>query len=420
MINLRKLSGQTLNNYILEDVIGVGAMGAVYRAHDTNLERDVALKVLTYFGDEAALTRFNREAKLAASLEHSHIVPVYDYGTANDISYVTMRLLTGGSLKQRLERSKGPLAIKGVLRLTAQLASALDYAQERTLVHRDIKPSNIVLDQRGSAYIVDFGLAKLTSSDVQLTASEMIVGTPTYMAPEQWQNRISSAVDQYALAVMVYEMLTGLPPFQADNPVDLLMQHSQDPVPVITRPEVTHAMMSVLLRALAKEPEERFPSSGAFAKALITAARQGTNGDYKPTNDPPQTAIRRPTSAPASVANSLPPAPQVAISPDPMTAAVQKQRGCGPTALLLMVLLFIWAIFKRLGGAILWVGFFIIKTAMRSALSLIFTILFMALLSGVSLWFAAAFISTNLDMSLATELMAEQFQQILESALGNS
>lgn len=427
MMKLHQLEGQTIGQYKLLELLGAGAMGAVYRAYQQNLDRDVALKVLTYADDEPALQRFYREARIAASLEHPHIVPVYDYGTARDISYVTMRYLKGKSLEERIKQARGPVPIRGVLRLATQLASALDYAQERSVVHRDIKPRNVVLDVRGNAYLVDFGLARSTADDMKLTASGMIVGTPTYMAPEQWQNKITPAVDQYALAVMVYELLAGQPPFSADNPVDFLMHHLNDPVPPIQRADLPQAIMPVLLRALAKEPDARYPRSGEFAKALVDAVRRR---DVKTTvsapkavtiepNDPPPTRVVK-ASASRPQPASIPAAPvmerPVVINQTSVT--VNQRRNWRTTNVVVMAFVLVWAIMRRVVGAVAWVAFFIIKIAMRSIISIILTILIMSLMGGVAVWFAVSMVNNDLDMGIATSLMTEQLQALLSSIGG--
>src|SRR5688572_6617819 len=194
-MSVDNLRGRQLGQYELRDLLGAGGMGAVYRAFQVNLKREVAVKVLPpHFAiDPDYLQRFNREAEISASLEHSHIVPVYDFGVDNDIVYVVMRLLTGGTLAQRLQQSlrdKRPLpSLDETADLLRQLASALDYAHSRNVIHRDIKPGNIMFDHHGSAYLVDFGIAKLMSgATLSITGPGGAgLGTPAYMPPEQWQ-----------------------------------------------------------------------------------------------------------------------------------------------------------------------------------------------------------------------------------------
>ncbi|MBC7813582.1 MAG: protein kinase, partial [Burkholderiales bacterium] len=274
------LSGQRFGVYHLRELIGSGGMGAVYHAYQTNLERDVALKVLP-----AALLiqpnytqRFFREAKIAASLEHPHIVPVYDYGTHEGISYVVMRLLNGGTLSQRMfQRTDHEFPLPScaeIAHLLTQLASALDYAHGRGVIHRDIKPSNIMFDAQGTAYVVDFGIAKLVGETTSLTDTGITIGTPSHMAPEQWTDEpIAPEIDQYALAVVIYNLLTGKLPFEATTPQAFMYKHLHEQAvpPHSLRDEVPPATEPVLRQALAKSPDDRFETVTAFAQAFAAA-----------------------------------------------------------------------------------------------------------------------------------------------------
>ncbi len=279
-MNVQNLAGQMLGQYELLDVLGFGGMGVAYRARQKALERDVAVKVLTpALASEAGyIERFYREAKTAASLEHAHIVPVYDYGVQGDISYVVMRLLTGGSLEQRMssETSDKPRlpSLGEVVQLLKQLASALDYAHKRGVIHRDIKPGNIMFDDLGTAYIGDFGIAKLLESTTAFTASNTPIGTPVYMPPEQWRSEdLTPAADQYALAITIYQLITGHLPFEATTPYGMLHKHlNEDPIPPQEfRSDIPDEARDVLERALAKKPAERWPSVTAFADAFAEA-----------------------------------------------------------------------------------------------------------------------------------------------------
>ena len=228
-----------LGNYELRQVIGVGGMASVYQAHQKNLERLVAVKILSQAltHEPGYAERFNREARTAASLEHPNIVPVYDYGTHDQITYVVMRLLTGGTVGERLhhqqQNNMPPPSLSEVSQLLRQVASALDYAHSLGVIHRDIKPSNIMFDNRGTPYVVDFGIAKLLETSSNMTSTGMVMGTPSYMAPEQWRgDKISAATDQYAMGVLMYMVLTGRQPFEAPTPYALMLKHMNDlPVP---------------------------------------------------------------------------------------------------------------------------------------------------------------------------------------------
>jgi serine/threonine-protein kinase len=272
------LVGQTLGQYQLRALLGTGGMGAVYRGYQANLKRDVAVKVMA-----AALVerpeyteRFNREAQTVAALEHAHIVPIYDYGTENQITYVVMRLLTGGSLAERMAYRPGGASLGEIAAVLHQLAGALDYAHGRGVIHRDIKANNVMFDDEGSAYLVDFGIAKLMDT-TSLTSPSMTIGTPLYMAPEQWRNdKITAATDQYALGVLIYTLLTnGRPPFEAETPYALMHKHINEPPTPLEqyRAEVPRGVRQVIERAIAKQPEARYPNVREFAGAFDAAVR---------------------------------------------------------------------------------------------------------------------------------------------------
>ena len=279
-MNIHNLSGQSLGQYELRGLLGKGGMGAVYQAYQSSLKRIVAIKVMdsTLAEQPGFIERFNREAETAAALEHHHIIPIYDYGNQRSISYVVMRLLTGGSLAQRVAKQatgkrEGP-SMGEVVELLKQLASALDYAHSRGVVHRDIKPGNIMFDKHGRGYLVDFGIAQLADASRVITAPGVVLGTPHYMAPEQWGSQeIGPAADQYALAVVTYLLVTGRTPFQADTPLSFMHKHLNElPTPAGTlRPDLPAGITAVLERALAKEPAGRFPTVTAFAQAFERA-----------------------------------------------------------------------------------------------------------------------------------------------------
>lgn len=274
---MQDLTGQVLGQYELRELIGMGGMGMVYRAYQATLKREVAVKVLSIglLQQTSYIERFNREAETAAALEHPHIVPIVDYGTQRGISYVVMRLLSGGTLAQRLQqRIDHPQALPSLIeinQLLKQIGSALDYAHEHDVIHRDIKPSNIMFDNQGNAYLVDFGIAKLTEFTTGLTGTGTTMGTPTYMAPEQWKNEsITPATDQYAFGIMIYSLITGRVPFEAPTPYQLMHKHlSEEPTPLqVYQNNLPEAVSIVLSKALAKEPLDRFASVTVFAQAF--------------------------------------------------------------------------------------------------------------------------------------------------------
>lgn len=272
------LTGRTLGQYDLLEVIGRGGMATVYRGYQRSVGREVAVKVLSpdLAQDERLLARFEREAHIIARLDHPHILTVHDFGRQGSILYLVMRLMTGGSLLDELQAQRGPLPLERTLLLARQIASALDYAHGKGVVHRDLKPSNVLLDDEGNASLTDFGIAKMVQGGATtgLTAANTMMGTPIYMAPEQWRAEpVDARTDVYAFGIMVYWMLAGQVPFDGDTPPALMYQHLNEPPPTLLRlnPMVGAPVDAVLRRALAKHAEERFASAGAFVGALERA-----------------------------------------------------------------------------------------------------------------------------------------------------
>ena len=269
------LIGQTLGKYKIVELIGRGGMAAVYKGYQQDVDRYVAVKVLSPHPaqDEQFVQRFRLEARTIARLQHPHILPLYDYGDQDDILYLVMPWLEGGSLAERI-RDVGPLSLAETERILRQVASALDYAHRQGMIHRDIKPDNILLSAEGDALLSDFGIVKLIEGGTGLTGTGGMVGTPAYMAPEQAHGEpIGPAADIYALGVVVYEMLTGVQPYSADTPVQMLLKHISEPVPKIGSilEGVPVAVDLVMQRVLAKEPEARYPTAGEFAVAFAKA-----------------------------------------------------------------------------------------------------------------------------------------------------
>jgi serine/threonine protein kinase/tetratricopeptide (TPR) repeat protein len=265
--------GQWFGPYQLVELLGEGGAAAVYQAYQPAMDRWVAVKVIRgWIGDDpGSLERFQREARVIARLEHPNILPVYDYNGTHQPPYIVMRLVKG-TLEELL---KGRLTPARALNILQQVALALDHAHAQGIIHRDIKPSNIMLDEQEHAYLADFGLARPTAAEPGITQTGFLVGTPGYMAPEQGMGAvdIGPAVDIYALGVVLFEMLAGQPPYQADTPFNLLLKQIQEPPPDIctVQTDLPGEMNAVLQRALRRSPEERFSS----AVELIDAALAG-------------------------------------------------------------------------------------------------------------------------------------------------
>jgi serine/threonine-protein kinase len=262
------------DHYQLEGELGRGGTAVVYRARDTRLNRLVAIKVLPpeLAHDPAIRTRFAREAHTSAQLSHAHIVPIFDVGEREGIAFLVMGFVTGGSLA-RLLAHEPRQPIDEARRLLGEIADALAYAHVRGVIHRDIKPDNILLDaDSGRAMVTDFGIARALEAGSRLTVTGVAVGTPTYMSPEQavGDRAIDGRSDIYSLGVVAYQMLTGRVPFTAGNSMALLMKHvSEPPRPIAElRPDTPRPLREAVERALAKAPEDRWPTAAAMREAL--------------------------------------------------------------------------------------------------------------------------------------------------------
>jgi serine/threonine protein kinase len=266
--------GTSIGRYHIIAELGRGGMAVVYRAYDTRLDCEVAVKFIRRdsFAPEmleGVLQRFQREAKALAQLNHPNIVKVTDYGEHENTPYLVMPFLNGGTLKNRCGT---PLPAWEAARLLLPVARALDYAHQRGILHRDVKPSNILLTDSGEPMLCDFGIARLLAAGEgqTLTATGVGIGTPEYMAPEQGLGQPQPASDQYALGIVLYELLTGRRPFNADTPIAVLLKQVNDPLPPPRQyvPDLSQAAERVLFTALSKQPEHRFEDMAAFARAL--------------------------------------------------------------------------------------------------------------------------------------------------------
>ena len=272
---------KTIGRYRIKAELGRGGMSTVFLAHDPRFERDVAIKLLPLelLHQPTFRRRFEREAKVVASLDHPAIVPVYDFGEEDGQPFLVMRFMTGGSLGERLKQ--GAISIAESARIMKKLAPALDEVHAHGVIHRDLKPSNVLFDQRNEPYISDFGTAKLKYAHTKLTDTGGAVGTPAYMSPEQIQgnDELDGRSDIYTLGVILFEMLTGKHPYQTNTPIAVAVKHMFEPVPNLQEmePDLPPACQEVIVRAMAKQRDHRYPTAVAFSEALQELAE--TIGD---------------------------------------------------------------------------------------------------------------------------------------------
>lgn len=286
---MQDLVGRAWGRFLIIEERGRGGMAVVYRAYDNILQRTVALKVLLpHLAANAEFTRrFQREAITAANLRHPNIVIIYDVGSHESFQYIVMEYLDGPTLQQEIQKT-GPLPISRVISIIGQLAGALDYAHQQGLVHRDVKPANVLVGVGDHITLTDFGLVKAANM-AKITSEGMASGTLKYMSPEQAMGKdLDSSSDIYSLGVVVYEMLSGVAPFSAVTPYQVLRDLINEPPPSLLplNPSVNMRLEQVVFRALAKEPAARFGTAGQFAAALsevtglgLAAGGEGSKAD---------------------------------------------------------------------------------------------------------------------------------------------
>jgi serine/threonine protein kinase len=356
------LTGQSIGRYHILEQLGEGGMATVYKAYDTRLERNVALKVLRteLFSPvllQEVLQRFEREAKSLAKLSHPNIVNILDYGEYEGLPYLVMEYLPGGTLKNKLGHT---YHWQEAVRILIPIADGLCFAHQHGIIHRDVKPANILLKEKGTPVLTDFGIAKILESSEghTLTGSGVGIGTPEYMAPEQGMGSksIDARVDIYALGIMFYEMVVGRKPYVADTPMAVVLKQISDPLPRPTQfvPDIPESVENVLFKALAKQPEDRYLNMEEFIAALegllqdipTVQVQQRTETSLQP----PVMAVTTDAATPAE-----PIAAKKPVHPIPEKKSVprrsRKALGCWITGLLFFVGVLsigVWAIFNFL------------------------------------------------------------------------
>ncbi|MEO6063894.1 MAG: extracellular solute-binding protein [Thermoflexales bacterium] len=268
---MENLSGRSFGAYEILEPLGEGGMAAVYRAYQPSVERYVAVKVLPrlFANDPTFVARFRREARVVAQLQHPHILPVFDYGESDGYTYFVMPLVSGGTLADRV--AAGIPAIGQTRIWIAQVARALGYAHQRGVIHRDVKPSNVLLDESDNCLLSDFGITHIAETSKALTTTGTVIGTPMYMAPEQGLGQaVDARTDVYALGIVLFQLVTGRVPYDADTPLATMLKHISDPLPSARalNPACPESMERIILKALAKRRDDRYESAVDMARAL--------------------------------------------------------------------------------------------------------------------------------------------------------
>jgi len=332
--------GKSLGKYQIVEQLGEGGMATVYKAYDAALERYVAIKIIrsASLSDPLFLGRFQREARALAKMDHPYILKVLDYGEQDGVPYLVMPFVGHGTLKQY---TKDRLPYDRAIGMVLPIAEALSYAHKRNIIHRDIKPANILFGESGEPILSDFGIAKMLDAgeQTQLTGTGLGIGTPAYMAPEQWNGVADERTDIYALGIVLYELLTSRCPFQAETPAAILIKQVQDPLPrpQMFAPDLPENVEGLIFKALAKDPSLRFQTMQEFIRAMNDVLQnKAIAGGTPPTMvvDPNATVLAQRPSIPAPV-----PIPMV------IPQAAQKKKGILPIAIgggaIVVVLFFV-------------------------------------------------------------------------------
>ena len=310
------LIGQQVGPYFIQGVLGAGGMGTVYRAQDVRLGRAVAIKIISAGPSFAA--RFEREARVLARLDHPNILPLWDVGQAGDLLYLVTPVVEGGSLRDLRLRLGGQVPVAQALTLVAQVADALEHAHQRGVVHRDVKPGNLLLHTDGRVMLADFGIARTAQDRPDISATDLAIGTPHYISPEQaLGDQVDGRADIFGLGAVLYELLSGRPPYQAESTTRALVQMMDGPPPPLceVNPWLAPAVGAVVMRAVASRPDARYQNAAGFAADLRTLLSLGTlfagptrRRASRVTSSPPDATQQAPQASPAGVSVATPPA----------------------------------------------------------------------------------------------------------------
>ncbi len=334
--------GENVGPYRIMEQLGQGGMATVFKAYHASLDRYVALKVLhpAFNQDPNFEARFQREARVVARLEHPNIVPVYDYSEHEKRPFLVMKFIEGITLKARMDN--GPLASEEITKIVDSVGSALAYAHKQGILHRDIKPSNVLIANDGQIYLADFGLARIAQSGESTLSSDMIMGTPQYISPEQAMGKadLDQRTDLYSFGVMLYEMVVGKVPFNADTPFSIIHDHIYSPLPLprVVNPNVPEPVERVLLKALSKERDDRFEDANQLVAAFKDAwniagvPMQGSDVSVSQVMPKETKVVAAPdvTSAPTKVANMPEKAVRVEEKPGQAEAVVAPKKKRSP------------------------------------------------------------------------------------------
>jgi serine/threonine-protein kinase len=330
------LIGQRIGPYVLRGLLGSGGMGAVYRAQDMRLGRAVAIKVIDVSkGDGPRFAaRFQREAQALARLDHPNILPLWDVGQVNHLLYLVTPVVEGGSLRDLRVRLGGSVPPRQALGLAIQVADALQHAHERGIIHRDVKPGNLLLHPDGRVMLADFGIARSLTERSEISATDLAIGTPHYIAPEQaLGDQVDGRADVYSLGAVLYELLSGRPPYVAESTTRVLVQMLDGPPPPLLQinPSLSIPVQTVVMHALASQPDQRYQTAGAFAADLRKLLELGILFANQVSAAPGARITRRLPAAPVAGALQPPGTQMGAVSAAPsarqtgMQAAVPAQ-----------------------------------------------------------------------------------------------